>query len=255
MVIKTNKDKVFLKNRKYGDFCFDKNVATVFDDMLNRSVPMYQEIQRQISHLVNYFASEDKNIYDLGCSLWTTLNNIVMNSDKKLKCIWYDSSESMIEIANKQKKKKYKNHSTIKYQIKDIREDIKYNNAGIFILSLTLQFINPKKRSAIMKNIFKQLNDWGIVILVEKISSDDKDMHKIYKNIYYDLKKLNGYSEKEIKEKEKALEWVLIPYTYRQNIKLLEKSWFIAQPFFNWFNFAGFLWIKKIKWKNLIKLS
>lgn len=255
MAAKINKDKVFLKNRKQGDFRFDENVATVFDDMLNRSVPMYQEIQNQICCLVNNFASEGKNIYDLGCSLWTTLNNIIVSSDKKLKCIGYDSSESMIEIAKKQKKKNYKNQSTIEYKIRDITEDIIYENAGMVILCLTLQFIDPKKRNGIMKNIFKQLKDWGIVILVEKIAFDNDDVHKIYKNIYYDRKKSNGYSEKEIKEKEKALEWVLNPYTYDQNIKLLLKNWFMVQPFFNWFNFAGFLWIKKIKWKNSTKLS
>jgi len=254
MVAKTNKDKVFLKNREYGDFRFDENVAMVFDDMLNRSVPMYQEIQHQICYLVNHFASQDKNIYDLGCSLWTTLNNIIVSSDKKLKCIGYDSSKSMIEIAKTQKKMNYKNQSTIEYKLKDITENMKYENAGIVIVCLTLQFIDPKKRNGIVKNIFKQLKDWGIVILVEKIVIDNNDVDKRYKNIYYDRKKLNGYSEKEIKEKEKALEWILNPYTYDQNIKLLEKNWFMVQPFFNWFNFAGFLWIKKIKWKNSTKL-
>jgi ubiquinone/menaquinone biosynthesis C-methylase UbiE len=82
-----------------------------------------------------------------------------MSSDRKLKCIGYDSSKSMIEIAKSQKKKSYKNQSSIEYKIKDITENIKYDNAGVVIACLTLQFIDPKKRNGIVENMFRQLKD------------------------------------------------------------------------------------------------
>jgi len=41
-----SKDEIFKDaSRPIGDFSFNKEVATVFDDMLHRSVPYYQEIQ------------------------------------------------------------------------------------------------------------------------------------------------------------------------------------------------------------------
>ena len=71
------KDEVFKEREKHiADFAFGKKVATVFDDMLVRSVPMYLESQRMIAEMATDFAVEGTNIYDLGCSTGTTLLNL-----------------------------------------------------------------------------------------------------------------------------------------------------------------------------------
>src|SRR5207245_6071280 len=68
------KDRIFNdKLTEVADFCFGENVASVFDDMLDRSVPFYQEIQRMIGEMAADFASEGTNGYDLGCSTGTTM--------------------------------------------------------------------------------------------------------------------------------------------------------------------------------------
>ena len=54
-------------------FAFDGNVATVFDDMVSRSVPFYAEIQRMIGELVADFVVDGTTIYDLGCSTGNTM--------------------------------------------------------------------------------------------------------------------------------------------------------------------------------------
>ena len=50
----------FLKNEieKASDFKFGANVAKVFDDMVNRSVPYYGEIQRMMAELAADHAKE-----------------------------------------------------------------------------------------------------------------------------------------------------------------------------------------------------
>ena len=46
------KDEVFRDEiEKASDFKFGANVAKVFDDMVNRSVPFYGEIQRMMAEL------------------------------------------------------------------------------------------------------------------------------------------------------------------------------------------------------------
>lgn len=62
------KDDVFKEPQPIADFVFGEKVATVFDDMLDRSVPFYQEIQRMIAEMAADFAVEGTNIHDLGCS-------------------------------------------------------------------------------------------------------------------------------------------------------------------------------------------
>ena len=47
-----NKDEVFKEHySKPSDFKFTTKVAGVFDDMVNRSVPFYEEIQRMVAEL------------------------------------------------------------------------------------------------------------------------------------------------------------------------------------------------------------
>lgn len=68
------RDEVFReKYSKPSDFKFSSKVAGVFDDMVNRSVPYYEEMQRMISELAADHAVKGTNIYDLGCSTGTTM--------------------------------------------------------------------------------------------------------------------------------------------------------------------------------------
>src|SRR4026209_1988415 len=70
------KDEVFREVESVADFNFGETVASVFDDMLDRSVPFYQEIQRMIGEMAADFAVAGTNIYDLGCSTGNTLLNL-----------------------------------------------------------------------------------------------------------------------------------------------------------------------------------
>ena len=67
------KDEVFKEQAlKPADFKFSKKVADVFDDMVNRSVPFYAEMQRMIAELAANHALDGTNVYDLGCSTGTS---------------------------------------------------------------------------------------------------------------------------------------------------------------------------------------
>ena len=71
------KDEVF--NEKYtkpSDFKFSSKVAGVFDDMVNRSVPFYEEIQRMVAELAADHYIDGSSIIDLGCSTGTTMAHL-----------------------------------------------------------------------------------------------------------------------------------------------------------------------------------
>jgi len=94
------KDKVFAKPIE-KQFEFDEEVASVFDDMLNRSVPFYKEnLNLQIDILKSFLKDNDK-VYDLGSSTGTFLINLAKKSEKKLNLIGIDNSLAMIERAKK----------------------------------------------------------------------------------------------------------------------------------------------------------
>jgi tRNA (cmo5U34)-methyltransferase len=63
------KDTLFSQRRdEIRDFDFGKDTAVVFDDMLIRSVPFYEEIQRMIGELSADYAVAGTQLYDLGCA-------------------------------------------------------------------------------------------------------------------------------------------------------------------------------------------
>ena len=92
------KDEVFKAPLKsVADFAFGEKVASVFDDMLLRSVPFYEEMQRMIAELSADFAVEGTNVYDLGCSTGTTMLHLASKLPQNVKFIGVDNSEDMLK--------------------------------------------------------------------------------------------------------------------------------------------------------------
>ena len=79
------------------DFSFGEKVAAVFYDMLGRSVPFYQEVQRMIAELATDFAVEGTNIYGLGCSTGNTFLNLDASVANGVRFIGIDYSKEMLK--------------------------------------------------------------------------------------------------------------------------------------------------------------
>ena len=230
------KDRVFAKPIK-KQFEFDEEVATVFDDMIKRSVPFYKEVLDLVSTLCVKNAKENSLIYDLGCSTGSTLIEIYSKSEKNLNLIGIDNSKHMIERARK-KAKAY--GAKIDFLEADILE-FDYQKADIFISNYTLQFIRPLKRDKLVKKIYDSLRENGVFIFSEKVISEDKILNKQLIDIYFDFKKKQGYSEFEIMQKREALENVLVPYSVKENEEMIKNAGFkYFEVIFRWANFATF---------------
>jgi tRNA (cmo5U34)-methyltransferase len=211
-----NKDKVFDKPI-VKQFEFDEEVASVFDDMLDRSVPYYkQSLELTRNFALNYLEEDDK-VFDLGCSTASTLISLAQQSSKNLKLIGIDNSEAMLARAQR----KINAYSLdIDLVCNDIF-DVDLSGAKIVIANYTLQFIRPLQREKLIAKIYDALDDGGIFIFSEKIIYDDKVLNKHCIDEYYDFKKTQGYSEFEISQKREALENVLIPYSEDENKKMI----------------------------------
>lgn len=232
-------DKVFTKPIK-KQFEFDEEVAAVFDDMLNRSVPFYEQSQ-EITRFFALKALEDDGVmYDLGCSTASLLISIAkQNSTTKL--IGLDNSEAMLEQAAK---KAHAMGAEIELLNADILE-YEYKKADVFVSNYTLQFIRPLVREELVKKISNSLNKDGIFIFSEKVISHHPKLNKDLIEHYYDFKKKQGYSEFEISQKREALENVLVPYSEEENIKMAKNAGFShCEVVFRWANFATFIAIK-----------
>ncbi|WP_434580177.1 carboxy-S-adenosyl-L-methionine synthase CmoA [Sulfurimonas sp. NW15] len=234
-------DKVFTKPIK-KQFEFDEEVAAVFDDMLERSVPFYKEAQKITEFFALKNLNENGRVYDLGCSTASTLLSIHRKLSNKAELIGLDNSEAMLTRA----RKKCEAYGA---DIKVCNADIlsyDYKEADVFISNYTLQFIRPLVREELVKKIAVSLKKEGVFIFSEKVISHHPKLNKELIECYYDFKKTQGYSEYEIMQKREALENVLVPYSEEENIKMALNAGFShCEVLLRWANFATFIAVKE----------
>ncbi|HEY7090326.1 MAG TPA: carboxy-S-adenosyl-L-methionine synthase CmoA [Tepidisphaeraceae bacterium] len=232
-----------------SDFKFDERVAEVFDDMLVRSVPFYLEQQAMIREIGRTFHIPGTDVYDLGCSTATTLINLSGAITSPAKFVGYDNSAAMLEQA-RQKLREHGLEDRVELRHVDLNEDIPgalgIENASVVTMCWTLQFIRPLRRDSLIKSIYQGMREGGALVVTEKLLTNSSDMNRFFIDFYYSFKRRNGYSEDEILRKREALENVLIPYRVSENHELFRRNGFqIVETFFQWFNFAGFLCVKR----------
>ena len=227
-----------------GDFVFDQTVAKVFDDMVSRSVPQYREIQRMLVELAGSFATEDSNIYDLGCSTGTTLALLHESLRVKTNLFGIDASAAMLEQC-KQKLTELKMAGDINLCCADLDKGVEIKNASVVTFVLTLMFVRPLNREKLIADIYKGLNENGCLLLVEKVLGERSLFNRLFIEHYYAYKRRVGYSELEIAQKREALENVLIPYRLGENLDMLTRAGFRdVDVFFKWYNFAAIVAVK-----------
>jgi tRNA (cmo5U34)-methyltransferase len=242
---KSRKDTVFeIEEQRIGDFTFNANVADVFDDMVSRSVPFYEEMQRMVCELAADFATPGSNLYDIGCSTATTLLALNESVDPSVGFFGIDNSAHML-AKGAQKAKEAGVGRPIRFIEADLHQGFHVENASVITMLLTLQFARPLHRENIIKMLHRGMNENGALILIEKLTSEDTLFNRLFIDHYYDFKRRNGYSETEIAKKREALENVLIPYRVEENVELLKGAGFRhVELFFRWYNFCGILAVK-----------
>jgi tRNA (cmo5U34)-methyltransferase len=238
------KDEVFKEDQPIADFAFGENVAAVFDDMLDRSVPFYGEIQRMIAEMADDFAVDGSNIYDLGCSTGTTFLQLDARVGPGVRFVGVDNSEEMLKKCREKLAAHgfHRDHDLIRA---DLNQGVHIENASMVLMVLTLQFVRPLHRDKLIESILHGLNENGCLILVEKVLAEDSVFNRLFIDYYYGLKKRHGYSELEISQKREALENVLVPYKLLENREMLLRAGYrYCDVFFKWYNFCGIVALK-----------
>lgn len=245
----TDQDKLFNKSGKVSDFAFDEPVARVFDDMVSRSVPFYNEIQRiQADLVIDFLPQHDMGLVcDLGCSTGTTLVHLTAHPKcpAHTRFIGYDNSEPMLDKARQKLSAQIENQ-TVSLQLADLSQLTTLPNCDVVILNWALQFVRPIEREALLRTIYRSLKSGGILLLSEKILASDNILNRLYIDHYLQFKKSqSGYTDTENQRKREALENVLIPYRLNENFTLLARSGFEHyDSYFQWFNFVCLIAVK-----------
>ena len=242
-------DRIFAaREPRAGGFVFDDEVAGAFDDMIARSVPFYAEQQRMLAEIAGTFWIPGTRIYDLGCSTGTTLIRICAALGDGARGIGYDNSRPMLErAAANVARAGLAARIELRHADLDARDESpSLDGASVVTLCWTLQFVRPLRRDHLVRWIYDALPTDGALVVTDKVLTNTSTMNRVFVDFYYDFKRRNRYSEVEIARKREALENVLIPYRTEENLEMFRRNGFeIVEVFFQWYNFAGFLCVKK----------
>ncbi len=239
------KDQLFQKPLDPSQkFKFDESVAAVFDDMLERSIPFYREVQRLTGELAQTFYQPQSRIYDLGSSTGILLHYLAhLLAERSPYLVGVDSSPAMIE-RSQERLQRLPETVALELHCADILK-IAVTQASVVVINYTLQFLPSEQRPSLLRRMQEGLLPGGILILCEKVASADERIHELQQTYYEDFKKRNGYSQTEIAQKRKALEQVLIPQTWQHNLQMLHEAGFQStEILFKWYNFVALLGVK-----------
>ena len=240
------KDTLFSQGKNpLPPFEFNEQVVEVFDDMIERSVPLYREALRRQAALAAHFYREGSRLYDLGCSngnFGVVFLQTMGPRDFQMDAV--DNSPPMI-AAYRKRLAHLSGTERIRPQEADIQH-IALDNPSVVVLNLTLQFLHPRQRDDLIDKIHCALVSGGALLITEKIVHSDPGMATLQQRFYYDFKRENGYSELEISQKREALENVLIPETVESHGNRLKRAGFRKiDLWLKWFNFASWRAIKE----------
>ncbi len=240
-----NKDDIYSESlANIANFSFDAQVADVFTDMIERSVPGYRAIITMIETLTEHYAQPGSNLYDLGCSLGAaTLSMERGLNAKDCQIIAVDNSPAMVARCRKALSRAHR-PTLVEIICGDMRE-MKIADASVVVLNFTLQFISPEERLQLLKKIYSGMRPGGVLILSEKVIFDDAHLNEVLIDIHHDFKRAHGYSDLEVSQKRNALENVLVPETISTHRERLAQAGFASvDVWFQCFNFMSMLAVK-----------
>jgi len=237
-----DKDTIFRHPGGVEAFRFDARVARIFDDMIARSVPYYDEIQRMQAELVLDLLPDGASLTcDLGCYTGTTIDLIAQHErcPAAARFRGIDNSPHMLEQARVKLADGIEAGRVVLKEA-DLDVGLQLPACDVTLMNWTLQFIRPIHRETLIRTIYSGLRPGGALFLSEKVLVADGLLNRLYIEHYLRHKAgRSGYSDEEIRNKREALENVLVPYRIDENHTLLERCGFSAiDTYFRWFNFA-----------------
>jgi tRNA (cmo5U34)-methyltransferase len=231
-----------------GGWEFDETVAASFDDMLERSIPNYAGMRQMTTDVACWLADrfgKGARILDVGCSRGAALKPIVDRIGVRGRYVGFDVSDPMLEAA----RETFDGWSEfVSFHKVDLREGLPTDlpPQACVLSVLTLQFVPIEYRMRLLGQIYDNLSPGGGLVLVEKVLGPSPALDLLEVDVYYDLKRGNGYAQEAIDRKRLALEGRLVPLTAAFNEELLRGAGFAdVDVVWAWMNFRGWVALKR----------
>lgn len=220
--------------RNTSRFEFDEEVAAIFDNMAVRSIPLYAQAhavhamiaETHLRQQMKYAGKRFVSILDIGASvggfLGAICNRFQCDPQIGVDGIHYhatDASAAMVE----QFKHTYPWASAVCCEA-DTPVGVE-GGFDVALLMYVLQFIPVPQRTDVLAEVYKSMCVGGILFLGQK-EKVDQPIAPSYAMEYMRWRMDNGYTQKEINVKTRALESVMWVETYDDLLTRLKKVGF-----------------------------
>lgn len=239
----SQRDSIYAKPRdQISGFRFDDEVAAVFADMIERSVPGYATILHMLEQVATSLARPGSWALDIGASLGAASLALWRGSRGCCPILAIDTSAAMLRRARALTPLSAR--PQVHYVCMDARQ-LPDLPLSLVACNFTLQFIPVADRLPLLRQVAANLLPEGALVLSEKIAFDDPRHQQLMTELHHNFKRANGYTELEISQKRTALENVLIPETLAvHRERLLEAGFSRVDTWFQCFNFASIIAFK-----------
>lgn len=219
-----------------------------FDNHIEKSIRGYNHLHDDIVNLSRYFVEDFTNVVDIGSSTGKTIEAMAIQNEDFAPRVSYVGVElaegfraemegrfALLRVGFPQ--------TNFDFEFGDIREYY-FNNCSLVTSLFTLQFMPPKDREQVIKNIYDGLNPGGAFIFAEKTVAETGRFQDMFTFTFYDYKRKN-FTEKDIMQKEVTLRNMLKPNTWAEIEDMLRSAGFKnVQPFWQNFLFVGAIAVK-----------
>lgn len=197
-------------------FEFDNEVASIFPDMAERSIPLYAEVHRlHVSLLMDRLLTRDfVNLIDVGASrgefFREVCNQLQWPLDKahpRISMVAVDSSQAMLDLLSAEMPGVH----TVHARAEGLETDP--GSADVICMMYILQFIEEDKdKLRVLRWAYDSLKPGGMLILGQKDLITDTYGH-MFTEEYHRFRMSKGYTMEEIRAKTDALRFSMWPST------------------------------------------
>ncbi|MEN9359570.1 MAG: carboxy-S-adenosyl-L-methionine synthase [Verrucomicrobiota bacterium] len=224
------RDELFRSAVTPGSFRFDAEVASSFDDMARRSIPLYRDTHAAFSVLIRN--APEGAVHDLGCSTGSLLLRLDLDGTGR-RLVGHDPSRAMLDIAaDRLPRAEWRNNDA---------ENAVIDGAAVVVLGWTLQFTPPERRLELLCRIRAALPAGGLLLIAEK--TEPEPAFAEFAMAAHDAFRLdNGYTPEQLVHKRAALDGVLRPWPAAQTEEAMRQAGFRhSQEILRWHAFVSWV--------------
>jgi tRNA (cmo5U34)-methyltransferase len=216
-----------------GSWQFTPDVAGVFDEHVEASVPFYGAVQELVAELADWLAPAGATIADLGCATGTTCQLLQQrHPERGYSFHLYDASAAMLAEAQA---KLEPASGQVKAHQGRLEDGLDHGHASLTLALFTLQFLDPLDRLAVLQMARGCSRPEGALVVAEKLRLPDSRWHEIAGAVSHDWKQARGITDGAIRAKERALRGVLLPATDQANRHAIGAAgWAAVEVLFRW---------------------